>query len=266
MGIFEQWLPDPGRFERVNAVGAANVVAAAREAGRRPRRPHLDLRRLRGRARRHGERGAAGRRAEADRVRALQAARRGARARRGRARDRGRDLQPGRGLRPGAVGRCRARPGVSRRAPRAAAGRPARRDDARLRRRRRRRPPRRASTAAGPGERYILADGYASMRELFAAVVEAGGRGRVPPRMPAALAKLVAVAGEARLARDPPPAADRQGRADLPALGGARRQLQGSRGARVEFTPWREGVGARSSGSRCVRPRTRRRSSSASGR
>ena len=33
MGIFEQWLPDPGLFDRVNAEGARNVVAAAREAG-----------------------------------------------------------------------------------------------------------------------------------------------------------------------------------------------------------------------------------------
>src|SRR5687767_4775195 len=33
MGIFEQWLPDPGLFDRVNAEGARNVVAAARHAG-----------------------------------------------------------------------------------------------------------------------------------------------------------------------------------------------------------------------------------------
>ena len=33
MGIFEQWVPDAAAFDRVNAVGAANVVAAAREAG-----------------------------------------------------------------------------------------------------------------------------------------------------------------------------------------------------------------------------------------
>ena len=50
-----------------------------------------------------------------------------------------------------------------------------------------------------PGERYILADGYAPMRELVAAVVEAGGRGRVPPAMPAPLARRFAAAGEARL-------------------------------------------------------------------
>src|SRR5262245_55639157 len=35
MGIFEQWLPDPGEFDRVNAEGARNVVLAARDAGAR---------------------------------------------------------------------------------------------------------------------------------------------------------------------------------------------------------------------------------------
>ena len=33
MGIPEQWLPDEGEFERVNARGTENVVRAAREAG-----------------------------------------------------------------------------------------------------------------------------------------------------------------------------------------------------------------------------------------
>src|SRR4051812_9316398 len=33
MGLFEQWFADPGVFDRVNAEGARNVVAAAREAG-----------------------------------------------------------------------------------------------------------------------------------------------------------------------------------------------------------------------------------------
>ena len=33
MGLFEQWFADPGIFDRINAEGARNVVAAAREAG-----------------------------------------------------------------------------------------------------------------------------------------------------------------------------------------------------------------------------------------
>ena len=35
MGIFEQWMPDPRVFERVNAEGARNVGRGAREAGAR---------------------------------------------------------------------------------------------------------------------------------------------------------------------------------------------------------------------------------------
>ena len=83
MGIFEQWLPDPGRFDRVNADGARNVVAAAREAGAR-RVVHTSTFDVF-----HAERGGtvseARRRrpAEGHRLRALEAARRGARARRG---------------------------------------------------------------------------------------------------------------------------------------------------------------------------------------
>src|SRR6185503_7094472 len=33
MGLFEQWFADLGIFDRVNAYGARNVIAAAREAG-----------------------------------------------------------------------------------------------------------------------------------------------------------------------------------------------------------------------------------------
>ena len=40
-----------------------------------------------------------------------------------------------------------------------------------------------------PGERYILADGFATDREIVAAAVEAAGRGRVPPTLPPALAR-----------------------------------------------------------------------------
>lgn len=48
-----------------------------------------------------------------------------------------------------------------------------------------------------PGERYILADGYASVRDICARAVEVAGRGRVPMQMPLPLAKGLAVAGEA---------------------------------------------------------------------
>jgi dihydroflavonol-4-reductase len=47
------------------------------------------------------------------------------------------------------------------------------------------------------GERYILCDRHVSLRELAEAVVEAGGRGWVPPTLPAALARASAEVGEA---------------------------------------------------------------------
>jgi dihydroflavonol-4-reductase len=56
------------------------------------------------------------------------------------------------------------------------------------------------------GERYILADTYASFRELAETVKEAAGRGRVPPVMPVPVARAIAAAGEgvSRLIRRPP--------------------------------------------------------------
>jgi dihydroflavonol-4-reductase len=56
------------------------------------------------------------------------------------------------------------------------------------------------------GERYILADGYASFREMAEMVKEVAGRGRVPPVMPVPVAKALASAGEgvSRLIRRPP--------------------------------------------------------------
>jgi dihydroflavonol-4-reductase len=47
------------------------------------------------------------------------------------------------------------------------------------------------------GERYVLCDRYVSMRELAQAVVDAGGRGRVPPSLPVPVAKVLAEIGEA---------------------------------------------------------------------
>jgi dihydroflavonol-4-reductase len=57
-----------------------------------------------------------------------------------------------------------------------------------------------------PGERYILADGFATNREICSLAVETAGRGRVPPTMPAPLARLLAAAGEgvSRAIRRPP--------------------------------------------------------------
>jgi dihydroflavonol-4-reductase len=56
------------------------------------------------------------------------------------------------------------------------------------------------------GERYILADGYASFRELAETAKRIAGRGRVPPTMPVPVAKAIAGAGEgiSRVIRRPP--------------------------------------------------------------
>jgi dihydroflavonol-4-reductase len=56
------------------------------------------------------------------------------------------------------------------------------------------------------GERYILADGYASFREIAETVKDVAGRGRVPPVMPVPVARAVAAAGEgiSRVIRRPP--------------------------------------------------------------
>ena len=56
------------------------------------------------------------------------------------------------------------------------------------------------------GERYILADGYASFREIAKMVKQVAGRGRVPPVMPVPVARALAGVGEgvARVIRRPP--------------------------------------------------------------
>jgi nucleoside-diphosphate-sugar epimerase len=56
------------------------------------------------------------------------------------------------------------------------------------------------------GERYILADGYASFKEIAEKVKEVAGRGRVPPTLPVPVAKAVASvgAGVSRVIRRPP--------------------------------------------------------------
>ncbi|HEX8855638.1 MAG TPA: NAD-dependent epimerase/dehydratase family protein [Thermoleophilaceae bacterium] len=48
-----------------------------------------------------------------------------------------------------------------------------------------------------PGERYIVCDRHATMKELADSVVRIAGRGRVPPVLPVPVAKAMAGAGEA---------------------------------------------------------------------
>ena len=56
------------------------------------------------------------------------------------------------------------------------------------------------------GERYILADGYASFREIAETAKQVAGRGRVPPVMPVGIARAAAAIGEgvSRVIRRPP--------------------------------------------------------------
>jgi dihydroflavonol-4-reductase len=63
-----------------------------------------------------------------------------------------------------------------------------------------------AADKGADGERYILADGYASFRDLAETAKRVAGRGRVPPSMPVPVAKAIASvgAGVSRVIRRPP--------------------------------------------------------------
>src|SRR5215211_1125653 len=205
MGIYEQWLPDKQTFEHVNAIGAVNVIAASRQAGveRAVHTSTYDVF--------DAERGGT---AHEDRV---------AEQPKGtayeRSKQRAEELVLGEArhgievviVNPSAV----YGPG-----PWAGAGVDRVLRDA-IRGRLPAVPPGGMTltyvddVAAGhlaafdrgrAGERYILADGFATNREICAAAVETAGRGRVPRTLPVSLAKLLATAGEgvSRLIRRPP--------------------------------------------------------------
>lgn len=243
MGIFEQWTADPGVFDRVNAHGARNVVAAAREAGAR-RVVHTSTFDVF-----HAETGGTvSERAVAEYPK-------------GTAYERSKQLAEELVIAEAAAGDgielviCNPA-GVFGPGPWAAAGLDSLIRDA-VKKRLPAVPPGgmtlvyvddvavahlAAFDRGTPGERYILADGYTPIRELAAAAVESAGRGRVPKVMPARLAHGVAAAGEAisRAIKRPPLLGKGQllflqwqARADNTK---AREQLG------IEFTPWREGV------------------------
>jgi dihydroflavonol-4-reductase len=240
MGIYEQWLSDPATFERVNAEGARNVVAEARRAGvgRVVHTSTFDVFHAstggtmteeqladypKGtayeRSKQHAEKLVL---AEADGIEVAIVNPAGV-------------YGPGRWAASGLDSAIR--DAVRRRLPAVppggmtlgyiddvAEGHLA------------------AFERGRPGERYILGDGYASMREIVATAVEEAGRGWVPPTLPVSLARGMAAAGEglSRLIRRPP----LLGRGQLHFLlweakvdnSKAREQLG------VEFTPWKEGI------------------------
>jgi dihydroflavonol-4-reductase len=241
MGLFEQWFADPDIFERVNADGARNVIAAARDAGVR-RAVHTSTFDVF-----HAEtKGTVSEDAVADYPK-------GTAYERSKQRAEGLVLteapqgievvvvNPSSVYGPGpwqGTGIDRAvRDAIRRRLPAVPPGGMtlAYVDD----------------VAAGhlaafergtPGERYILADGYATMREILSVAVAEAGRGWVPPTLPPSAARGMAKTGEAvsRLIRRPPLLGAGQlhfllwqARADSSK---ARAELG------VEFTPWEEGV------------------------
>jgi dihydroflavonol-4-reductase len=241
MGIYEQWLSDPGTFERVNAEGARNVVSEARRAGvgRVVHTSTFDVF--------HAETG--GTMTEEDL----------ADYPKGTAYERSKQhaeelvlAEAADGIEVVIVNPA----GVYGPGPWAASGLDSGIRDA-VRRRLPAVPPggmtlgyiddvaegHLAAFERGlPGERYILGDGYASMREIVTAAVEEAGRGWVPPTLPVSLARGMAAVGErlSRLIRRPP----LLGRGQLHFLlweakvdnAKAREQLG------VEFTPWKEGI------------------------
>jgi dihydroflavonol-4-reductase len=241
MGLFEQWFPDPEIFERVNAHGARNVVAAAREAGagRVVHTSTFDVF--------HAESGGTVSEsavAEYSKGTAYERSKQHAEELVLAEAERGIDVvivNPSSVYGPGpwqGAGLDRAfRDAIRRRLPGVPPGGMTlvHADD----------------VAGGqlaaldrgkPGERYILADGYATMRELLSVAVDEAGRGWVPPAMPVPLARGLASAGEAvsRLIRRPPLLGSGQltfllwqARAD---------STKATAELGVEFRPWEEGI------------------------
>jgi dihydroflavonol-4-reductase len=241
MGLFEQWFADPGIFERVNAEGARNVIAAAREAGVR-RAVHTSTFDVF-----HAETGGTvSEAAVADYPKGTAYERSKQRAEElvlAEASD-GLELvivNPSSVYGPGpwqGTGIDRAlRDAIRRRLPGAPPGGMtlAYVDD----------------VAAGhlaafergkPGERYILADGYATMKEILSVAVDEAGKGWAPPTMPVAVAKGLARTGEvvSRLIRRPPLLGAGQLHFLLWQARASNAKAQAELG--VEFTPWQEGI------------------------
>jgi dihydroflavonol-4-reductase len=241
MGIYEQWIPDETTFHDVNAIGALNVIAASRQAGV-PRAVHTSTFDVF-----EAERGGTVRE---DRV---------ARQPKGTAYERSKQraeelvlgearhgievviVNPSTFYGPGPW----AKAGIDRVLRDVIRGRlPALPpggmtlafvDDVAA-----------AHLAAfergRPAERYLLADGFATNRELCAAAVEAAGRGRVPPTLPTGLARAMATVGEgvSKLIRRPP----LLGRGQLHFVLWQARADSTKAQTELDFhpIPWREGI------------------------
>jgi dihydroflavonol-4-reductase len=205
MGLFEQWFADPGVFDRINAEGARNVIAAAREAGAR-RAVHTSTFDVF-----HAPQGGTVSEAQiADYPKDTAYERSKQLAERLVLEEAERGIEvvianPSSVYGPGpwqGTGIDRAiRDAIRRRLPATPPGGMTlvlSEDVARGHLA--------AFDRGKPGERYILADGYAPMRELLELAVAEAGRGWVPPTIPLPVAKGMATGGEAvsRLIRRPP--------------------------------------------------------------
>jgi dihydroflavonol-4-reductase len=241
MGLFEQWFADLGIFDRVNAYGARNVIAAAREAGAK-RAVHTSTFDVF-----HAETG--GTMTEADL----------ANYPKGTAYERSKQHAEELVLEEGAAGIevVIANPAsVYGPGPLQTTGLDRAFRDA-IRKRLPALPPGGMTlgyvddVAAGhvaafdrgrPGERYILADGFATMSEMLRVTVDEAGRGRVPVTMPAPLARGLARGGEAlaRMIRRPPLLGSGQLHFLLWQARVDTSKAQAELG--IEFTPWEEGI------------------------
>jgi nucleoside-diphosphate-sugar epimerase len=241
MGLFEQWFPDDGVFERVNADGARNVIAAAHQAGVK-RAVHTSTFDVFDAG--PGETVSEAAVADYPKGTAYERSKQHAEEMVLEEASRGIEVvivNPSSVYGPGpwqATGLDRAiRDAIRRRLPAVPPGGMTfvHVDD----------------VAEGhlsafehgkPGERYLLADGYGTMREMLSVAVDEAGRGWVPPTLPVPVARGLATAGEAlsRVIRRAPLLGAGQlhfllweARADSAK---ARSELG------VEFTPWQEGI------------------------
>jgi dihydroflavonol-4-reductase len=241
MGLFEQWFADPGVFDRVNADGARNVVAAARRAGAK-RVVHTSTFDVF-----HAPNGGT---VSEDEV---------ADYPKGTAYERSKQLAERLVLEEaaGGIDVVIANPSsVYGPGPWQGTGLDRAVRDA-IRRRLPATPPGGMTlvfvddVAAGhlaafdrgrPGQRYILADGYAPMRELISLAVAEAGRGRVPPTLPVGTAKAMARTGEAvsRVIRRPPLLGSGQLTFLLWQARATNQKARTELG--IEFTPLAEGV------------------------
>jgi nucleoside-diphosphate-sugar epimerase len=241
MGIYEQWVADDGLFDRVNAHGAANVVRAAAEAGaaRVVHTSTFDVF--------HAETGGTVREDEVadypkntpyERSKQLAEKLVAEEARAG-----GIELvivNPATLYGPGAIHSRLddvVRDAVRRRLPACPPGglTTAYVDDVAL--------GHIAAFETGtPGERYILADGFATARDICRAAVEEAGRGFVPPQLPATVAKGLAALGEgiSKLIRRPPLLA--RGELEFSLWQARADSSKAQRELGFKPTPWQEGV------------------------